>query len=289
MFYPPDRQPHTVHRAAVTNMRQARSSTPPARSSAAIDLRGTGNERRVGRRFSFRWFFALVLGIAGVSSGAAQDSLTMRSGGMFFPHRSVEQRWDLSLGFVTFTTPEDLTEEVRVRVPAGDVHAVYRLSAGFSLEGRLLFQVVQNHLALGARWAVPLNARFSFGLGDDQAYWLGQLPVQGFNAQSSGWMNYPSVSLGFRSRGDLLFTLKAEGLISTARGYTIDGKLQNYDVDRFSGYAFSLYMEQPFFKRNGVVLGFTLTSTKFLWATWSLFQSFDRHVLYPQVTVSLIL
>ena len=213
----------------------------------------------------------------------------MPSGGMFFPHRTLVRQWDLSLGFLTYTTPEALTEEVSVRAPAGDAHAIYRLPYGFSLEGRLLFQVVQNQLALGARWAVPLNGVFTFGLGDDQAYWRGKLPVQGFNAQGSGWLNYPNISIGFRSRRDLLFTLKAEGLVTTDRAYIIEGKANSFDVDRFSGYAFSLYMEQPFFKRTGVVLGFTLANTKFLWATWSLFQSFDRPVLYPEITVSLIL
>jgi hypothetical protein len=222
-------------------------------------------------------------------SAAAQDTSVVVDPGMFFPSAENEHRWNLSVGFVTFTTPQDLTGEVRVRVPAGDVHAIHWIGHGLSLDGRLLFQVVQNQLSIGIRWATRIDPVFSLGIGDDQAYWRGNLPVQGFAVQASGWMNYPSLSLGFRSRRDLLFTLKGEGLITTDRAYLIEGKPSGFETDRFSGYAFSLYMEQPFFKKKYITLGFTLANTRFLWTTWSLFQSFERHVLYPQITTALVL
>jgi hypothetical protein len=231
---------------------------------------------------------AVLCIIAGLA-GTAQDTAAVHNMGMFFPAPMEEERWNVSLGFVTYTTPEDLTEEVRVRVPAGDLHVLHRLPHGFYLDGRLLFQVVQNHLSLGGRWATSLSDKFTFSLGDDVAYWRGNLPIQGFDCSASGWMNYPSVSLGFRSRRDLLFTLKAEMIITTNYAFLIEGKARDYDTDLVSGSAFSLFVEQPFFKKTYVTLGFTLAYTDFLWTTWSLFESFDRNLLYPQITTALIL
>lgn len=213
----------------------------------------------------------------------------VRNMGMFFPSPTALNPWNYSLGFHTITTPEDLTEEVRVRVPALDAHVLRRVYKGFYLDGRLLAQGVQNHLSVGGRWAHRLNDQFSFSLGDDVAYWRGSLPIQGFDCNARGWMNYPSISLGLRSRRDLLFTLKAEMLITTNYTFTIEGKARAYDTDLVSGSAFSLYMEQPFFKRSYITLGFTLAYTDFFWATWSLFESFDRNLLYPQITTCLVL
>ena len=230
--------------------------------------------------------FCLVL-LSGTT--VAQDTTVARNMGMFFPTPWEDDPWNLSLGFLTYTTPQDLTEEVRVRVPAADIHVLRRLYKGFYLDGRLLVQGVQNHLSVGARWATPLNDRFTFSLGDDVAYWRGHLPIQGFDCRASGWMNYPNVSLGFRSRHDLLFTLKAQMLITTSTAFTIEGNRRAFDTDVVSGSAFSLYMEQPFFKKSSITLGFTLAYTDFLWATWSLFETFDRNLLYPQITTGLIL
>lgn len=214
----------------------------------------------------------------------------IRNMGMFFPGTMPEPRnWNLSAGIMTFTTPQDITEEVRVRVPAGDAHVLRRLCKGFYLDGRLLFQVVQNHLSIGPHWATRLDSKWYFGLGDDVAYWRGNLPVQGFDCTGSGWMNYPSISIGYRSRRDLLFTLKAEMLITTFRSFIIEGNARDLNTDRVSGSMYSLYMEQPFFKKTYITLGFSLAYTNFLWATWSLFPTFDRNLLYPQITTGLIL
>lgn len=234
-------------------------------------------------------YTALLVGIALSPGTQAQVTAPANNVGMFFPSRMEQDKWRLSIGFLSFTTPQDITEEVRVRVPAVDLHALKSLSKGFYLDGRLLIQGVQNHLSLGVRWATPLNDRFTFSLGDDVAYWRGHLPIQGFDCRASGWMNYPSISLGFRSRRDLLFTAKAEMLITTNHASIIEGKVREYDTDLVSGSAFSLYMEQPFFKKTSITLGFTLAYTDFMWATWSLFETFDRNLLYPQITTSLIL
>ncbi len=219
----------------------------------------------------------------------AQDTAVVHNLGMFFPDRREHDPWNLSLGFVTYTTHEDITEEVRVRIPALDVHVLRHLHKGFYLDGRLLAQGVQNHVSAGFRWATHLNDQFTFSVGDDVAYWRGNLPIQGFDCKARGWMNYPGLSFGYRSKRDLLFTLQARMLITTNYEVLVGDRKRTYNTDRVSGSAYSFYVEQPFFKRSYITLGFTLAYTNFLWATWSLFETFDRNLLYPQITTALIL
>lgn len=226
----------------------------------------------------------LIMGIA-----HGQDRRPFENTGMFFPAEMDTGRWQMSAGFITITTPEDITEEVRVRAPAGDLHALYKLGSGFYLDGRMLIQFVQNHLSVGARWVAPLNDHLHVGIGDDVAYWRGHLDVGGFDTKASGWLNYPSLSLGFRSGRDLLFTLKAELIITTSRAAVIEGNKMEYDVDLLSGPQISLYMEQPFYKKKYLTLGFTMAYADFMWATWPLFETFDRALPYPQITTSFIL
>jgi hypothetical protein len=230
----------------------------------------------------------VLIALMPLGSGA-QDTSSVHNLGMFFPDPRDNDKWNLSIGIVTFTTPEDISEEVRVRIPAGDVHVLRHLYKGFYLDGRLLVQGVQNHLSLGARWATRLSDKFTFSIGDDVAYWRGNLPVQGFDSKARGWLNYPSLSFGYRSKRDLLFTVQARMLITTNYELIVGDRKRSYNTDRVSGSAWSLYVEQPFFKRSYITLGFTLAYTNFLWATWSLFETFDRNLLYPQITTALIL
>jgi hypothetical protein len=261
-----------------------RALLPSVRAQRTCVLRGPSSREMRSPHALFT-----SIGLLACLASSAQSGDERYNLGMFFPGVMEHGDRNISIGFVTFTTPEDITEEVRVRVPAGDAHALQHLYKGFYLDGRVLFQIVQNHYSLGARWATELNDRFSLSLGDDVAFWHGHLPIQDFDCSSNGWMNYPSISIGFRSRRDLLFTLKAELLITTTRSVNIEGRKRAYDTDLVNGAMYSLYIEQPFFKRTYVTLGFSLAYTNFLWATWSLFPTFERNLFYPQFTTALIL
>ncbi|HEX2617221.1 MAG TPA: hypothetical protein VHL57_06740 [Flavobacteriales bacterium] len=207
--------------------------------------------------------------------------------GMFYP-APMEVPWHFSVGVLTVTTPEELTEEVRVRVPAVDLHVLRNITGGFSAEGRALVQVLQNNFSAGLRWNTALNERFHFGVSDEASYWFGVLDLEGFRARATGWTNRPGLSLGYHTRGDLLITLKAEALITTTLAYDVDGQRVVRDTDRLSGGAWSIYLEQPFFKKRSITLGFTAVYTKFLWATWALFQTTDKPIFYPLITIGFI-
>ena len=51
-----------------------------------------------------------------------------------------KEKWRASIGFTLLTTPEDITEEVRLRLPAGDLHIIRKIDNHFILDSRVAFQ-----------------------------------------------------------------------------------------------------------------------------------------------------
>ena len=234
--------------------------------------------------------YILLFALLAFGQVSAQDTLPeKRLPCILFPSPMYDHNWQFSIGFSSTTMPEDITEEARVRAPAGDWRILRKLGSHFHLDGRVLFQVVQNHLAAGLRWSTKLNKHFYVSAGDDMAFWFGKLEVAGFDSKGSGWMNYPNVSVGYRTKSDLLFTLKAEAMINTTYTFTNGGYEISKDQNFFNGFAYTVALEQPFYHRKHLSLSFTAMYADFFWETWSLFETFDRKIFYPQITVGFII
>ncbi|MEO6230519.1 MAG: hypothetical protein ABJB11_02655 [Ferruginibacter sp.] len=199
------------------------------------------------------------------------------------------EKWRSSIGFNLLTTPEDITEEVRIRVPTIDVQVLRRINNHFVLEGRLFFQALQNHLSAGIHWRKPLGRNLYFSAGNDVGYWFGILKISGFNSKASGWLTYPTVSLGYKTKKNLLVTFKANSSINFF--YKAANGQQHYTSnDRFyNGETFTLALEQPFYNKKHLTLAFSAIYNNFYWQTWSLFYKTDRQIFYPQITVGFIL
>lgn len=222
-----------------------------------------------------------------MSDASAQETLARRPF-IFYPSTPAEKEWQVSVGLTLTTLPRDITEEVAVRAPAFDLHALYGLPSNFSLDGRVFSQVVQNHFSVGPRWAHPMG-RFSFSLGYDVAWWFGFLTtIDGFDTKASGWLNYPSITLGYDLE-DVYLLAKMEAILNMYyRSYVGESELST-DQNTFSGMAFTLALEQPFWKNTHLTLGMRGSYTKFHWQTWSLFSTFDRYLFYPEIIIGFIL
>lgn len=210
-----------------------------------------------------------------------------RSPAIFYPSLHPEHQWQLSVGLIQVTPPKELTEEAYVPAPAFDLHALYGLPSHFSLDGRVLSQVLQNHISLGGRWSHPLG-RFAVGAGYDIAFWFGWLNVGGFDSKAYGWTGYPSVSVGYNT-GDVRLVLKGEVIFDLYHKSMVGKNEVMTDQDRLVGGSVMFAMEQPFWKDIELTLGFRATYTKFHWMTWSLFSTFDRYLFYPEIIIGFIL
>jgi hypothetical protein len=230
----------------------------------------------------------LIVLLLGLSIGTrAQDDAPQRVNGIFFPTPMLDRSWHGAFGFVTFATPDRLTEEFRNRVPAGDIHLLRQVHGGLHLSARALVQVLQNHWSLGLRQNM-LHGRWGFGLGADAAVWKGRLVLENFDTEARGWAFYPHASVGYRARHQVLLTLRTEAIFKlNYRSRVGDFEILR-DVPPFNGMAYSLYVEQPFFGKHHLALGLTFRHTSFFWATWALFDTYDEPLLYRQITIAFI-
>ncbi len=201
----------------------------------------------------------------------------------------MDRKWRSSLGVQFTTTPRDITEEVRIRVPAGDFHVLRNLNHNVYLDSRLLFQVLQNHGQVGVRWAHAISPKLSFSLGDDVTGWFGFLTVSGFNNKAYGFENYPNVSVGYRLKSDLLFTFKTEALLSLYSRSFVGSNVIDKASTKYNGLGFTLALEQPFYNKKYFTLGFQALYTDFNWQFWPLYSTFDRRIFYPQLIFGFIL
>jgi hypothetical protein len=126
-------------------------------------------------------------------------------------------------------------------------------------------------------------------VGDDMGWWFGILNVGDFKTKANGWLNYPNVSLGYRIKRSLLITLKAEASINLSYSAKVGDQVTTYSHNTYNGWSAALFLEQPFYKKNNFILGFKARYTNFFWQTWSLYETFDRKLFYPEIVIGFIL
>ena len=219
----------------------------------------------------------------------AQDTSRVNQPYLFFPYPLHEKKWHVSIGYTMTGLPQDVVEEVQVRAPLLDLHAIRKLSKSLYLDGRFQTQIVQTRLVLGLRWAYILNDRISLSVGDDMAWWHGKLEIAGFDTRANGWQNYPNVSLGLRFKEKVLLTIRGEALMNLGYTTAIAKDITEKQGFQFSGWAGSIILEQPFTKKLDMTIGLRGQQTDFFWQTWSLFETFDRRIFYPELIVGFIL
>jgi hypothetical protein len=207
---------------------------------------------------------------------------------VFHPQAVLDRKWSVGLGFQTFATPESLTEEFKHRIPAGDVQVLRRIHGGLHVRSRALIQVLQNHATLGFGWSDPIDEKWSYGVGSNVGAWKGHLLIDKFDSDGSGWAYYPDATLGYHAGRNVRLSFRLEAMIRLDHRVRVGGLEITRPVSTFNGMAGSLYVEQPFFGRTHIALGFTARYTNFFWATWALFDMKQEPYLYRQITVVLI-
>ncbi|MDB5208467.1 MAG: hypothetical protein JWR72_3542 [Flavisolibacter sp.] len=216
----------------------------------------------------------------------AQDTTLHRFKGVFFPY-PMDRPAKFSVGLTFTTMPYDITEELHFQIPALDVHLLKRVSKKLALDMRANVQVVQNLLTAGPRWATTLNDRFSISIGNEVGYWFGAVNTEGIRTRGHGFQNVPHLAIGHRFNRRVLLTFRAEALMNFGiKTYAKDTELTS-DYRLFGGSTYSLILEQPFYGNKVLTIGLRGIYTDFFWQTWSLFETFDRNIFYPQVIIGL--
>jgi hypothetical protein len=216
----------------------------------------------------------------------AQDA-PVRPSGLAFPAPLGLWEWQKSVGLSLSTLPKEIVEEELNQSPALDVRSRFGLPWGFSADTRFLIQVLTNHIAVGGSWSHAFG-RFAFAIGDDAAFWFGFLTIDGFNNSANGWLNYPHISVGY-DFGPLRLTIRADMLLVLSyRSYAGDNLLAS-DKNGFGGYSGSVVIEQPFWKNTHVTLGFKASYLRYFYQSWFTFETFNRYLFIPELSVGFIL
>lgn len=215
---------------------------------------------------------------------SAQD-INIRNNSFFYPHSLNQNEVMQTIGLSSAKLPEDVVETDDVfRAPLFSYRIKYGLPENFIAEGSAESNFITFHFAAGPKWNYELG-NFSVSAGTDIAFWFGALKQFGFNTKIDGWHLYPNLSVGYAFqnfsisvRSDMLFILSQ----STRNG---DMKTAN-TYDTFSGYSVGVYIEQPLWKDNFVVIGFKSNFTKFYYPMWAAFSTFDRFFYIPEFVFS---
>jgi hypothetical protein len=206
----------------------------------------------------------------------------------FFPHPYQFQQMISSLGLSTAKLPEDVVETDDIfRAPLFSYRMKYGLPENFLAEGGVETNIVTWHISVGPKWNYELD-RMGFSVGSDVAYWFGKLKQFGFDTKFTGWIFYPNISAGYRFN-KFTVSLKSELVLNLAEKSTNGTSEVSNDLDFFNGWTIGIYLEQPLWKDNFVVIGIRSTFLKFYYPMWAAFSTFDRTFYIPEATFTFIL
>lgn len=177
--------------------------------------------------------------------------------------------------------------EASIDAPIIQISNKLGFPAGFSLESSFQTIYVSNQFRIGPHWNAEVG-RFSFAVGIDAGLLLGSMKISGFNNKATGWMIYPTASIGFTAN-KIAFTISAERntlqSLKISSGDAVTSDFKNFK----SGQTVSVYIEQRLWKKHVLILGFLSNFQKFYFPAWPAFSAFNKRYYIPQFFIGLVL
>ena len=177
--------------------------------------------------------------------------------------------------------------ETAVDVPLFQVNNKFRLPAGFTLESRFQTIIVSNQMRVGPHWNYK-TGKFFFGAGFDTEFMFGKMNIAGFNNKSRGWSMYPTFMAGYRLK-NIAISLNGEATFINSLKMSSGNEEISHSGNQFSGISVSLFIEQPLWKDNMMILGFINNFQKLYFPAWPVFSTFNRQYYIPQFYVGIVL
>lgn len=179
--------------------------------------------------------------------------------------------------FITLSKlPEDFIEETNtlIYLPILSHRGKLGLPSNIQIYGGFNTNIISNHAALGARW-IWKNKYFSMSLGNDFAFWLGLLDGYSFASRIYGVNDYPSIAIGRKFDG-FSVTLKGEASLSVSLIKYSDNIRVEVEKNFLNSLSVGLFIEQPLWRDNVVLLGFKGRFARFYYPVWLAFPTFAR-------------
>ena len=197
--------------------------------------------------------------------------------------------WNNFASLTLAKLPEDAVEEASVFIyaPLLTYKTEVGLGWGFSGNGSFNTNGITYHFFAGYEWTYEFD-RVSLNIGGGPAYFAGKLNAFGFDSKVIGWLGYNYYSLGI-AFDKYSITLKTE------QNYNIYIKQYSDNIDvsnnqsTIAEIAFSLTIEQPFWKDNFWSITLRANYSKFYYPTWAVFPTWERYNLIPEVIIGFVL
>ena len=213
------------------------------------------------------------------------QDINIRENSYYYPITLGSNKIIHTVGLLAAKLPEDVieTDDV-IRAPLISYRLKYGLPAGFLAESSIETNIITFHFSLGAKWNYEFG-NLSASLGGDLAYWFGALNQYGFDTKIEGIHFYPNVSVGYLFE-NVSLSIKSDLLYILSQSTRTGEIVTKNSFDKFSGFSIGIFVEQPLWKDNYVVLGFKSNFTRFYYPMWAGFSTFDRFFFIPEFVFS---
>jgi hypothetical protein len=216
------------------------------------------------------------------------SNLTAQTDGYFiYPQPTLAKNFTSTIGLNAAGLPEDQVEEASsmIRGPLFNYQGLLDLRDNFQIYGAVYTNIITFHFSLGPKWGLTFD-KFAFVIGYDVAYWFGKLEQFGFQSKIRGWINYPNLTVGYDFEK---FAISLKGELIILRNLTEKQDEIEIETDRnsYAGATLGIYIEQPLWKDNYMLIGLKMNYTKFYYPTWAAFATFDRYLYIPEIVLGI--
>jgi hypothetical protein len=234
----------------------------------------------------------MVVGVPALSAQDQTPQPTVATAGpgdqaFFYPRSLQTGEWDGMFDMVFARVPYDVVEENQTyRWPLFGLRGRVGLPSDFMILGSVETAVIIFNLTVGPRWNYEFTDRFTANIGADVSWFGGRLNAAQFDQSANGWMAAPNITLGYR-----FDDVTVSGKFNTNHVLSVSsrtGDIETQQVEGFyNGWTISVWVEQPLWRDNYVLIGIRANHMKFYYPTWLLAPTFDKFYYIPEFTLGL--
>jgi hypothetical protein len=230
----------------------------------------------------------IILSFFLLNTTVSSQQFNIRNNSYFLPRELTPGKFTHLMGLAALKMPEDIIEdETFLRTPIFYYKVRMGLPQNLNLLASFESNIITLHFETGIGWNLILN-NFSTSTELKASYWTGRLKQFGFDSGMSGFEVIPGLSAGY-SFTKFSITLKTELLYIISNVLKTGDIVVSRDPRKLNGYSAGLFVEQPLWNNNVVVIGFKSIMIELYYPIWVAFSTFKRRFHVTEASVGLVL
>lgn len=238
---------------------------------------------------------AIMLMVVGAPFLSAQDATLEPTASIagpgdqafFYPRSMSTGEWDGLFDIAFARVPYDVVEENQTfRWPLFGIRGRVGLPSDFTIYGSVETDIIMFNVTAGPRWNYEFTDKLTANVGFDVSWFGGKINAAQFDQAANGWMAFPSITLGYRFDDVTLSGKFNTNHVLSLASRTGDVETSNSE-GFYNGFTVSVWVEQPLWHDNYILIGVRANQMKFYYPTWLLAPTFDKYYLIPEFTLGL--